>query len=130
MKQLETENFGTYWQRAREREHVELDPSITDHDIRRTLDAIRARNPDRGIYGGQGWANYVTVYLNDCVRFVSGMKWCLRSGATALVVIGNSIVQGVHVPTDRFLAAIAQRHGLRVAGVHTPPRHPASATAS
>ena len=120
MRRLESENFGTYWQRAREREHVELDPSITDREIRRTLDAIRARNPDRGIYGGRGWANYVTTYLNDCVRFASGVKWCLRPGATALVVIGNSIVQGVHVPTGRFLAAIAQRHGLTVAGVHTP----------
>ena len=120
MRPLESQNFGTYWQRAREREHVALDPSITDRDIRRTLDAIKLRNADRGIYGGQGWANYITLYLNDCIRFISGVKWCLRPGATALVVIGNSIVQGVPVPTDRFLASIAREHGLTVASVHTP----------
>ena len=120
IRPLESQNFGTYWQRARDREHVALDSSITDPDISRTLDAIRVRNPDRGVYGGKGWANYVTLYLNDCVRFISGVKWCLRPGATALVVIGNSIVQGVHVPTDQFFATIARKHGLTVAGVHIP----------
>ena len=120
LKQLEEQNFGTYWQRARELQHVALDPTITDHDIRHTLDKIRRQNPDRGLYGGEGWANYITIYLNDCVRFMAGVKWCLRTGATALVVIGNSIVQGVHVPTDRFLAKIALQHDLEVVGIHTP----------
>ncbi len=120
LRWLEEQNFGTYWQRARERDHVALDPFIDDHEIHRTLDAIRSQNTDRGIYGGAGWANYITTYLNDCVRFLAGVKWCLRPGATALVVIGNSIVQGVHVPTDRFLAKIARRHGLTVADIHTP----------
>lgn len=120
MRQLENQNFGTYWQRARQLDDIPLESSIIDSDIRRTLDEIRAKNPDRGIYGGRGWANYITTYLNDCVRFVSGIRWCLRSGATALVVIGNSIVQGVDVPTDRYLAAIAEHHGLVVTGIHTP----------
>lgn len=119
-RQLEDQNFGTYWQRARRRESISLHPSITDPEIRSTLADIRGQNANRGIYGGPGWANYITTYLNDCVRFVVGMDWCLRSGATALIVIGNSIVQGVPVPTDRFLAKIAHRHGLTVAGIHTP----------
>ncbi len=120
LKQLEEQNFGTYWQRARELQHVALDPIITDLDITHTLDKIRCQNTDRGIYGGEGWANYITTYLNDCVRFMAGVKWCLRPGATALVVIGNSIVQGVHVPTDRFLAKIALYHDLEIVGIHTP----------
>ena len=120
LKQLEAANFGTYWQRARDLDHVPLDPSISDAEIRDTVDAIRERNTDRGLYGGPGWANYITTYLNDCVRFVEGMQWCLRSGATALVVIGNSIVQGVPVATDRFLASIASAHGLQVVDIHTP----------
>ena len=120
LKRLEAQNFGTYWQHARERDLVELDPSICDSEILDTVAEIRSRNTERGIYGGPGWANYIATYLNDCVRFVTGMKWCLRHGATALVVIGNSIVQGVHVPTDRFLASIASTHGLTVVDVHTP----------
>ena len=93
---------------------------IEDRDIKRTLARIRQQNTGRGIYGGEGWANYVTTYLNDCVRFMAGVKWCLRAKATALVVIGNSIVQGVHVPTDRFLAKIADQYGLEVVDIHTP----------
>ena len=120
LKQLESLNFGTYWQHVRGNGPVELDPFVDDVEIRRTLDEIRRRNPERGVYGGSGWANYVTTYLNDCVRFLAGVKWCLREGATALVVIGNSIVQGVPVSTDRFLATIARKHGLTVVDIHTP----------
>ncbi len=120
LKRLEAQNFGTYWQTARDLESVALDPSIDDVGILDTLSAIREKNTDRGVYGGPGWANYIATYLNDSVRFVSGMKWCLRSGATALVVIGNSIVQGVQVPTDRFLGTIASTHGMEVVDIHTP----------
>ena len=120
LRYLEEQNFGTYWQRAREVDHVALDPLINDDEIEDTVSTIRSKNPDRGIYGGSGWANYLSTYLNDCVRFATGMAHCLRSGATALVVIGNSIMQGVPVPTDRFLAKIARRQGLRLVDIHTP----------
>ena len=120
LKRLEGQNFGTYWQTARALEKVSLHPTIDDPSITLTLAEIRRQNPERGVYGGAGWANYITTYLNDCVRFVHGMKWCLRSKGTALVVIGNSIIQGVHVPTDRFLAKIAHRQGLEAVAIHTP----------
>ena len=120
LKPLETQNFGTYWQNARDRDHVALDPAIDDAEIRDTLDEIRARNPEKGIYGGTGWANYAAQYFNDCARFAAGAKWCLKPGGTALVVIGNSILQGVDVPTDRFLARIAETQGLEAVGIHIP----------
>ena len=120
MKHLEELNFGTYWQNARDQDHVELDPTIKDKTIRETLVQVRERNPDKGIYGGKGWANYAARYFNDCVRFAEGAAWCLRPGATALVVIGNSILQGVPIPTDRFLAKIAETRGFEVAHIHVP----------
>lgn len=120
LKRLEELNFGTYWQNARDQEQIELVPEIDDADIRRTLDEVRGRNPEKGIYGGRGWANYATLYFNDCVRFVEGARWCLRPGASALVVLGNSILQGVPVPTDRFLAKIARSHGFEVVDIHVP----------
>ena len=82
LRELESQNFGTYWQRAREREHVALDPLVDDPEIISTLAEIRRQNVDRGIYGGGGWANYVTTNLNDCVRFLAGVKWCLRCGCS------------------------------------------------
>lgn len=120
LRRLEELNFGTYWQNARDREQVELDPEIDDRDIRRTLDEVRGQNPEKGIYGGHGWANYATLYFNDCARFVESARWCLRSGATALVVLGNSILQGVPIPTDRFLAKIAEARDFELVDIHIP----------
>ena len=120
LKRLEELNFGTYWQNARDRERIELDPSIDDGTIRAALDQVRQQNPEKGIYGGNGWANYAAHYFNDCARFVDGAAWCLRPGAAALVVIGNSILQGVPIPTDRFLAAIAASRGFAVSAIHVP----------
>ena len=120
MKYLEELNFGTYWQNARDQDLIELDPSIEDKTIRQTLAKVRQKNPDKGIYGGNGWANYAARYFNDCARFVEGAAWCLRPGATAVVVIGNSILQGVPIPTDQFLAKIAESRGFEVAGIHVP----------
>ena len=120
LKHLEELNFGTYWQNARDQDRIELDPSIGDGEIREAIHAVRVRNPDKGIYGGNGWANYAAQYFNDCARFLDGAAWCLRPGATALVVIGNSILQGVPIPTDRFLASIAKSRGFQVADIHVP----------
>ena len=120
LKRLEEHNFGTYWQNARDEERIDLDPSIRDEAIREALDEVRRRNPEKGVYGGNGWANYAARYFNDCARFLDGAAWCLRPGATALVVIGNSILQGVPIPTDRFLAAIANSRGFQVVGIHVP----------
>ena len=120
LKRLEALNFGTYWQNARDEERIDLDSSIGHDEIREAIDAVRARNPEKGVYGGNGWANYAAQYFNDCARFVDGAAWCLRPGATALVVIGNSILQGVPIPTDRFLAAIASSRGFQVADIHIP----------
>ena len=120
MKHLEEHNFGTYWQNARDRDRIELDPSIENKTIRQTIARVRRKNPNKGIYGGSGWANYATQYFNDCARFLGGAAWCLRPSATALVVVGNSILQGVPIPTDRFLAKIAESRGFEVVGVHVP----------
>ena len=120
LKRLEALNFGTYWQNARDEDRIDLDPSIDNDEIRGAIDQVRARNPDKGVYGGNGWANYAAQYFNDCARFVDGAAWCLRPGSTALVVIGNSILQGVPIPTDRFLAGIATSRGFQVAGIHVP----------
>ena len=120
LKRLEALNFGTYWQNARDEERIDLDPAIDNDEIREALAAVRQRNPDKGVYGGNGWANYAARYFNDCARFLDGAAWCLRPGATALVVIGNSILQGVSIPTDRFLAAVAETRGFAVADIHVP----------
>jgi len=120
LKEIEQRNFGKFWQTVREQPNVELDPEIAEPEIMDTLNELRAKTPEKGIYGGRGWANYAATYFNDCLRFARGTHWCLRPGASALVVIGNSILQGIPVPTDRFLAQIAGAAGLETVAIHVP----------
>lgn len=119
-KPLEEQNFGKFWQTVREEACVELDASITDPAIRSAVQQLREKRPEKGIYGGNGWANYAASYFNDCYRFAQAAQYALKSKGTALVVIGNSIVQGMMIPTDQFLGAIAETVGLEVVEIHIP----------
>jgi DNA modification methylase len=120
LKPLEEANFGTYWQTARERERVDLAFPLPGSELPERIEQLRSRNAERGIYGGNGWANYAAAYFNDCRRFAVGLARVLRPGGTALVVVGNSILQGIAFPTDRHLGEIAAACGLEVLGIHVP----------
>lgn len=120
MKPLEEQNFGTFWQTVRELERVDLEFSLPDSDLLAHLEKMRGLNTDKGIYGGNGWANYAAAYFNDCYRFATAMKRSLKPGGTALVVIGNSIIQGLLIPTDRYLAEIVESIGLKLVRIHVP----------
>ena len=76
--------------------------------------------PRKRLYGGNGWANYAASYFNDCYRFSESAHYALKPGGTALAVIGNSILQGIMVPTDRFLGTIAEAAGLELVDIHIP----------
>jgi DNA modification methylase len=120
MKPLEERNFGKFWQTVRELERVDLEFSLPDSDLLAQLEKMRGLNTDKGVYGGNGWANYAAAYFNDCHRFAKAMKRALRPGGTALVVIGNSIIQGLLIPTDHYLGKIAESVGLDLVDIHVP----------
>ncbi len=120
LRPLEEANFGKYWQTVREQDFLGLDFSLPDSDLAERLQTLRNLNRDKGIYGGKGWANYAAAYFNDCYRFMLGVKYVLKPGGTALVVIGNSILQGVLIPTDKYLGAIAEAAGLELVKIEIP----------
>ena len=120
LKKLEKMNFGTYWQTARDVDYIGLDFEMEDNSIDELLNEIRGKNKDKGVYGGNGWANYAASYFNDCYKFAKGIDYCLTSGSTALVVIGNSIVQGVPVPTDELFSKISNLFDLETVKIHIP----------
>jgi hypothetical protein len=120
VKYLETANFGKYWQTVREQEPLELQFSLPESDLLGCLSTLRSLHLEKGIYGGNGWANYATAYFNDCYSFALAIKDLLKPGGTALIVIGNSILQGIMIPTDRYLGEIAASVGLTVAGIDIP----------
>ena len=119
-KRLEHANFGTYWQTVRDGEPVALDVDLPGSDLPEKLDRLRALHPEKGVYGGAGWANYVATYFNDCRQFGEAAHYALRPGGRAFVVVGNSILQGIDFPVDRYLGEIAETAGLETVEISVP----------
>lgn len=117
LRALEEANFGKYWQTVREQDDFHLRFSLPGTDLEDRIQALRAINRERGAYGGRGWANYAVAYFNDCYAFVNAINTVLKPNAIALVVIGNSILQGIMIPTDAYIAKIAEAVGLEVIGI-------------
>lgn len=107
----ESESFGTFWQTVRDREPVKL--SFDLPELSNVMTEIRKRNAEKGPYGGPGWANYVATYFNDTFRFWKVAAGLLKPNAVAVIVLGNSIIQGVEVKTDYFFGRIAGLCGLK-----------------
>ncbi len=120
LKRLEESNFGKYWQTVREQKCIRLGFSLSDVDLEERLETIRKHRPEKGIYGGNGWANYAASYFNDCYTFALGMKYVLKPGGTALVVLGNSILQGIFIATDQYFGKIAESVGLELVRIDIP----------
>lgn len=110
LKRLEFGNFGKFWQTVRADDPIPLKPDLSQ--LEREIDAIRGTNTERGVYGGNGWANYVTSYMNDLDRFCELLLYVLKPGGIAIVVVGNSIVQGREIKVEETLCDIANLRGL------------------
>lgn len=110
LKSLEEDNFGKFWQTVRGRRPVPL--AFAMPDLEQQIAAIQVIKPEKGIYGGSGWANYVIAYMNDLDKFCSLLERFLKPTGTAVIVIGNSIIQGIELPVQKYLAQIGTQHGL------------------
>jgi DNA modification methylase len=117
---LEQANFGKYWQTVREMKCLDLEFALPDSNLTDRIATLRTIKPEKGIYGGNGWANYAAAYFNDCLKFAKALHYVMKPDATALVVIGNSILQGIMIPTDQYFAQIAQTVGLDLIEIHIP----------
>jgi len=116
LKRLETENFGKYWQTVRDLEKVDID--FEHPALEGLLAQMRGICVERGTYGGPGWANYAASYFNDTNRFCRVVGQVLKRDGRAVVVVGNSILQGVEIPVDNILSDLAARHGLATENIH------------
>jgi DNA modification methylase len=120
LKPLELSNFGKFWQTVRGKDEIELKFSLPGTDLEERLQTLREINPEKGVYGGNGWANYAASYFNDCYIFSEALKHVLKPQGSAVVVIGNSILQGIMIPTDQYLARIAESVGLELIRIDVP----------
>ncbi len=115
-RHLEEESFGKFWQTVRQGPDLSLD--FASAEIEQKLEALRRKNSDKGVYGGRGWANYVVTYLNDTHRFLADIRKQLRPGGTAVIVLGNSIIQGIEFKVDQLVATIGRMQGLKAEAIH------------
>jgi DNA modification methylase len=120
LKPLEYSNFGKYWQTVRSKDRINLDFSLPNTDLEERLQILREANPEKGVYGGNGWANYAASYFNDCYSFSKVLKQILKPQGSAVVVVGNSILQGVMIPTDFYFGKIAESVGLELVRIEIP----------
>jgi SAM-dependent methyltransferase len=116
LRECEQESFGKFWQTVRQAPPIDLDFDFPE--LAEKIRYLRGVNIDRGHYGGPGWANYVAGYFNDSNRFLDLVKHQLKPGAGAIIVVGNSIIQGVEFKVEELLAQAAEQHGLKVEGIH------------
>jgi excisionase family DNA binding protein len=116
LKEMEQKSFGQFWQTVRSGPTVEMTPDIPA--LSELIQQLRKRNPEKGSYGGTGWANYAASYFNDCERFCRTALKVMKPGGSAVVVIGNNILQGIEFPTDRFFSQIAEGAGFEVVELH------------
>ena len=117
LKLLEEQNFGKFWQTVRGHDPISLNFKLPELEAQ--IARVRRLNPEKGVYGGQGWANYMTAYMNDLYGFADLLARQLRPGSgVAVVVLGNSVIQGHPIPVERYLAEIASLHHLSVEGTH------------
>jgi DNA methylase len=112
----ETESFGKFWQTVRDAEPIPL--AFEMGELSEIIESIRRRNPEKGCYGGAGWANYVATYFNDTHRFCKVLSQLLKPQAASIIVLGNSIIQGIEVKTDYFFGKIGELAGLRFEDNH------------
>jgi len=117
LRKIEENNFGKFWQTVREQPEIRL--NLNFPALRALLDEIRNTSSRARVYGGYGWANYLATYFNDSFDFLRTLSSCLAPGGRAVVVIGNSVVQGYEVKTDEVWADLAQSKavGLTVEGL-------------
>ena len=116
LRRLEEANFGTFWQVVRELEPIDLDFEMPE--LEEKIASIRALRIEKGIYGGNGWANYAATYYNDTYRFLEIVSKLLKPSGVAVIVVGNSLLQGVELKVDEHFGSIGKMHGLRCEDIH------------
>lgn len=116
LRAIERANFGKYWQTVRDAPRATLTFRLPE--LEENIEAIAAMHPEKGVYGGKGWANYAVEYFSDCRRICNGLQHVLKPGSAAIFVLGNSIVQGVNLATDRYFGEIGKMCGLALEDIH------------
>jgi DNA modification methylase len=103
-------------------------PGLTERGIRSRVESIltpATTAPNRNVEAiaqlvseGELWSgalpSVVRGYFTDMARLLAQVHSVLVPGGAATIVVGNSALAGVLIPTDLLLAEIAEQSGFRV----------------
>jgi DNA modification methylase len=88
------------------------DPALPE-DVRASLARMSGELADLRL-GKGGRKDYditVVAYFNDMLRVLREIHRVLRPGGACRLIVGDSALYGVHVPTDELLCSIAENTG-------------------
>ncbi|MGC8946622.1 MAG: hypothetical protein ACP5N6_10790 [Anaerolineae bacterium] len=68
----------------------------------------------RGFYRREDMPEIVHKYFDDMYQVMRRVSQALRSGGRFILVVGDSLIADVYVPTDLILARIGQELGLSI----------------
>lgn len=85
------------------------DPGKVPGSVRRVVSRLRRLDARK--------ATLLLKYFVDMRLVLSEMSRVLKHGRAAVVVVGNSTMRGMPVPTQRCLAALGEDVGLRLVGI-------------
>ena len=115
LRRLEETNFGRFWQTVRELDPIGLDFELPELEAQ--IAVIRALNPDKGIYGGNGWANYAATYYNDTIA-ASARGRAARARRRGGLRRRQLAAPGRPPEIDEHFGAIGELHGLVCEDIH------------
>lgn len=116
LRKFEENNFGKSWQAVREEKAINVNSG--ESLLIEIVEEIRKVAPEKGPYGGPGWANYVASYFNDMERFLGMLSYLLKPSGKAVIVIGNSIIQGIEIKVDGIMSMLGKKFNLETEGVY------------
>ena len=89
-------------------------PKVEDEWLRDVVATIGANLERKGVARRKDMHLVVKKYFEDIYPSLTRIREGLKLGAPHIMVLGDSLIAGVYVPTDMILARMAKRVGFRL----------------
>jgi len=99
------------------RRFYESSSTYTNHWIEHIKDDIQKNIVRRGAYRRQDMPYIVHKYFDDLYKVMKNVVSSLKSGGRFILVVGDSLIADVYVPTDLLIAKIGLDLGLKIESI-------------
>lgn len=88
-------------------------PTYTNDWIEKIKANIKSNIERRGRYRRPDMPYIVHKYFDDMFRIMKNVVWAMKKGGRFILVVGDSLIADVYVPTDLLIAKIGEDLGLK-----------------